>query len=130
MILQSSADEEYKIRENKRLDYLQDYCETSECRRTVLLRYFGDQSTLCGNCDNCTDPPEQVDRTLPAQIILSAIKRLELLGQTFGRQHIIDIVMGSENEKIIEWGHNKKITTYGKGKEHFRILQSIFGCIS
>ena len=119
MILQSSADEEYKIRENMRLDYLQDYCETSECRRTVLLRYFGDQSTLCGNCDNCTDPPEQVDRTLPAQIILSAIKRLELLGQTFGRQHIIDIVMGSENEKIIEWGHNKKITTYGKGKEHF-----------
>ena len=101
MILQSSADEEYKIRENKRLDYLHDYCETSECRRTVLLQYFGDQSTLCGNCDNCTDPPEQVDRTLPAQIILSALKRRELLGQTFGRQHIIDIVMGSENEKII-----------------------------
>ena len=119
MIQKSTADDEHKIRENKRLDYLHDYCETSECRRAVLLRYFGDNFSLCGNCDNCIDPPAQIDGTLAAQIILSAIKRLDIQGQSFGRQHIIDIVMGSKNEKITEWGHDTKITTYGKGKKHF-----------
>lgn len=119
LIQQSKADEEHKIRENKRLDYLHDYCETSECRREVLLRYFGDKISLCNNCDNCIDPPPQIDGTLAAQIILSAIKRVDMLGQTFGRKHIIDIVMGSENQKITEWSHDKKIITYGKGKEYF-----------
>ena len=129
MILQSGADGEHKIRQNKRLDYLHDYCESSECRRAILLRYFEDEVSSCNNCDNCIEPPEQVDGTVPAQIVLSAIKRLELIGQKFGRQHIIDIVMGAKTEKINQWEHDTKISTFAREKNFFRTLLNTFGCI-
>ena len=70
MIEQSDADQEYKFRENKRLDYLLSYCETPECRRKVLLAYFDDIFDNCDNCDNCINPPKLIDGTVLAQKLL------------------------------------------------------------
>src|SRR3546814_10755367 len=62
------GDSDHKRREHQRLDALIAYCETSTCRRRVLLSYFGDAEPTehmapCGNCDVCLNPPVTEDGT-------------------------------------------------------------------
>lgn len=74
------------------------FCEMRECRRKFLLNYFGEQAPEeCGNCDVCLSKFEQFDGTALAQMILSAVYRLE---QRFGVNYIIDVLRGSRAEKI------------------------------
>ncbi|HMB23283.1 MAG TPA: DNA helicase RecQ, partial [Anaerolineales bacterium] len=86
------------------------------CRRKPLLNYFGEsfQAENCSNCDNCTSAPTPLtDITIFAQKFLSCVKRAD---EKFGAGHIADILLGSENEKILRWEHNK-LSTYGIGTE-------------
>ena len=105
------GDDDHKRREHKRMDALVAYAEASSCRRTMLLAYFGEETSACGNCDICLDPPTMVEATRPAQMALSAIART---GQRFGASHIIDILRGSENQRILELGHDR-LPTHGVG---------------
>lgn len=94
-----------------------DYAETSACRRSVQLRYFGeDFPGPCGACDNCTSTRVVTDYTLPAQQLLSTIARLAKLGQRFGAGHVIDILRGAKTEKLLRQNHDA-ISTYGLGSE-------------
>ena len=89
--------------------------ETS-CRRKPLLNYFGETYSAdnCSNCDNCNSSPTPLtDVTIPAQKFLSCVKRA---GEKFGAGHITDILLGSKNEKVLRWGHDK-LSTYGIGGE-------------
>lgn len=113
MIEQSKDEFEYKLRENKRLDSLLAYCESSGCRRKALLSYFDDHLVKCDNCDNCLNPPVLSDVTTFSQMLMSAIIRT---GQNFGTVHIIDIVIGSSNQKIMDRQHHL-LPTFGVGKE-------------
>lgn len=97
------SDEETKRREHKRLDALVAYAEASSCRRVMLLDYFGDQIEPCGNCDICTDPPKLMDATEQA---IKALRVIDATGQRFGAVHIIDILRGSENQRVVELGHD------------------------
>lgn len=99
---EDGSDEETKRREHKRLDALVAYAEASSCRRVMLLDYFGDRIGPCGNCDICLDPPRLMDATEPARKALSVI---EATGQRFGAVHIIDILRGSENQRVTDLGH-------------------------
>jgi ATP-dependent DNA helicase RecQ len=86
------------------------------CRRKPLLNYFGESvaADTCSNCDNCTSAPTPLtDITLFAQKFLSCVKRTD---EKFGAGHITDVLLGSENEKVLRWEHNK-LSTYGIGKE-------------
>jgi ATP-dependent DNA helicase RecQ len=86
------------------------------CRRKPLLNYFGEETSTdnCSNCDNCTSAPTPLtDITVYAQKFLSCVKRAD---EKFGAGHIVDILLGSENEKVLRWEHNK-LSTYGIGKE-------------
>ncbi|HEX2998213.1 MAG TPA: DNA helicase RecQ, partial [Anaerolineales bacterium] len=86
------------------------------CRRKPLLNYFGEsfQAENCSNCDNCTSAPTPLtDITIFAQKFLSCVKRAD---EKFGAGHIADILLGSENEKILRWEHNR-LSTYGIGTE-------------
>ena len=112
MIEQSQAPDEVKRVERRKLEALLGYSEAPACRREVLLRYFGEESTPCGNCDMCITPPETFDASLPAQQALSTIYRS---GQRYGAAHIIDILMGKSVAKITERGHDK-LSTFGIGK--------------
>ncbi|MDC1375899.1 DNA helicase RecQ [bacterium] len=112
MIEHSDTDNEYKLRENKRLDYLLSYCESPECRRKVLLAYFDETSNYCNNCDNCINPPKLIDGTVLAQKLLSTIYKT---GQCFGQAHVINVIRGSEDKKIIDKGH-QNLSVYGIGK--------------
>jgi ATP-dependent DNA helicase RecQ len=112
MIEQSEASEERKQLERAKLDHLLGYCESMQCRRQVLLAGFGETYPKpCGNCDNCLTPPAAWDATVPAQKALSCVYRS---GQRFGVGHLIDILRGSDNERMRQLGHDK-LSTYGIG---------------
>jgi ATP-dependent DNA helicase RecQ len=86
------------------------------CRRKPLLNYFGESYSAdnCSNCDNCTSAPTPLtDITLYAQKFLSCVKRAD---EKFGAGHIADILLGSKNEKVLRWEHDK-LSTYGIGAE-------------
>ena len=114
MIEQSEAGEERKRLERRKLDQLLGYCESTQCRRQVLLAGFGEVYPHdCGNCDNCMSPAETWDATETAQKALSCVYRS---GQRFGVNHVIDVLRGSESERIRQCGHDH-LTTYGIGKD-------------
>jgi ATP-dependent DNA helicase RecQ len=92
------------------------FASTSVCRRRTLLDYFGETypHPNCNTCDICLGTRETVDATLQAQMLLSAIVRTE---ERFGATHIVDILTGSQNKKILDFGHDR-LKTYGVGKNH------------
>jgi ATP-dependent DNA helicase RecQ len=105
------------------------YSESSECRRRVLLGYFSETWTQpnCGNCDNCQNPKETFDGTLPAQKFMSCIFRVRQgSGFSVGINHIVDVLLGSRNEKVIKWGHDQ-LSTYDIGQEYRRPEWQIIG---
>nr|WP_178089556.1 DNA helicase RecQ [Rheinheimera lutimaris] len=90
------------------------FAEAQICRRQVLLNYFGEaRQQRCGNCDICLQPPQQFDGTELAQKALSCVYRV---GQSFGMHHVIDVLRGGQNQKIVELQHDK-LSTWGLGKE-------------
>ena len=98
--------------EHQKLDALLGFCETHECRRGVLLRYFGEGlDGPCNNCDTCLSPPKMYDGTVEAQKLMSCVYRT---GQMFGAAHVIDVLMGGDTERIRKFGH-KDLSTYGIG---------------
>ena len=93
-----------------------DYAESTACRRTIQLRYFGEEfAGDCGACDNCTSPKRTEDWTLEAQQLLSCVARLAQRAQRFGAGTAIEILRGAESQKLIERGH-QTLSTYGIGK--------------
>ncbi|MGV8961142.1 MAG: DNA helicase RecQ [Stenotrophomonas sp.] len=124
MIEQGEASEERKQLERGKLDHLLGYCESMQCRRQVLLAGFGETYPKpCGNCDNCLTPAAAWDATVAAQKALSCVYRS---GQRFGVGHLIDILRGSDNEKIRQLGH-EKLSTYGIGSDlDARTWRSVF----
>lgn len=108
-----SSDDQKRI-ERQKLNAFLGFCETATCRRQVLLNYFDDRCDPCGNCDTCLHPPKTIDGKTPALKILSCIYRT---GQMFGAGYIIDVLLGKETDRIVNFGH-KTISTYGIGEEH------------
>ncbi|MGE5376156.1 MAG: RecQ family ATP-dependent DNA helicase, partial [Bacteroidota bacterium] len=90
--------------------------DETTCRRKPILNYFGEATEVnnCHNCDNCTSAPaDRVDITAFAQKFILCVKRVN---EKFGAGHIADILLGSRNEKVLRWGH-EKLPTYGTGVE-------------
>ena len=78
------------------------------------MSYFGDEREPCGNCDTCAEPPKLFDGAIAAQKALSCIYRT---GERFGQAYIVDVLLGVDNERIAQFGHNS-ISTFGIGTEH------------
>lgn len=99
------------------LDAIVRYAEDERiCRRKPILSYFGESASAdtCSNCDNCTSAPTPLtDITIFAQKFLSCVKRAD---EKFGAGHIVDILLGSKNEKVLRWEHDR-LSTYGIGTE-------------
>ncbi|SEC02159.1 ATP-dependent DNA helicase RecQ [Rhizobiales bacterium GAS188] len=105
------APAEHKRRAHGRLATLIGYCETAQCRRQILLNYFGEVASPCGNCDNCLDQALHADGEAEAQIILAAIAQT---GERFGPAHIVDILRGQETQKVLAKGHHR-LASFGTG---------------
>jgi ATP-dependent DNA helicase RecQ len=99
------------------------FCQELTCRRRALLGYLGEQmASDCGNCDVCLDPPELYDATEEAQKALSCVFRLR---ERFGVGHVVDVLRGSTNQRVLDLRHDG-LSTYGIGAdrsaEHWRSL--------
>ncbi|NLV25297.1 MAG: DNA helicase RecQ [Deltaproteobacteria bacterium] len=98
------------------LNALIGFAETEECRRGPLLRYFGEKpaAAACGACDNCTNGKKAPDDiTIPVQKFLSCVRRT---GERFGAGHVIDVLRGSQGQRVVQLGHDR-LSTYGIGTE-------------
>jgi ATP-dependent DNA helicase RecQ len=106
----------------EQLQLMVHYAESAECRRVVLLDYFGEKFTEenCGACDNCLAPRATFDGTVAAQKLLSCVFRIrQKSGFSTGLNHVVTVLTGGETERIRQWGH-ETLTTYGIGTEHTR----------
>jgi ATP-dependent DNA helicase RecQ len=113
MIEESDSTAEKKRLDHQKLDALLGYCETTRCRRQVLLDYFHDHCDPCGNCDTCLQPVSSFEGTELAQKALSAVYRT---GQMFGAAYLIDVLTGAANERIANFGHDR-LSVFGIGKD-------------
>ena len=113
MLNSSDGDERHKRLEQHKLDAMLALCEQVRCRRQALLAYFDeDMPNPCGHCDNCVDGVQTWDATEPARQALSAIYRS---GQRYGVGHLVDLLLGHDNEKIRSLGH-QHLSVFGVGK--------------
>ena len=113
MIDQSEGSEAHKRVSLSKLEALLGLCETAACRRVRLLEYFGEESTPCGNCDTCLEPPETWDATEIARKALSCMYRT---GQRFGAGHLIDVLRGRATDRMSQWNHDK-LSVFGIGAD-------------
>ncbi|MED4694683.1 DNA helicase RecQ [Peribacillus frigoritolerans] len=110
LIDQSNPSQEWQSQELKKLNRMKDYCFTEGCLQAFILRYFGEENPEdCGHCENCTDKRDSVDVTTQAQMVLSCMLRM---GERFGKTMISQVLTGSRNKKIEEFGF-QKLSTYG-----------------
>jgi ATP-dependent DNA helicase RecQ len=113
-LIENGGNAEQNRIELHKLNCMTGFAEAQTCRRRVLLAYFGErQEKDCGNCDICQSPPERFDATEAARKALSCVYRV---GQRFGMGHVIDVLRGSQNQRMIELKHDK-LSTFGIGKD-------------
>ncbi|WP_110927871.1 DNA helicase RecQ [Bacillus massiliglaciei] len=110
LIDQSNKEGELLDQEVRMLNIMKDYCFTEGCLQAFILRYFGETDPQdCGHCENCSDERSSIDATTDAQKVLSCIVRM---GERFGRTLVSQVLTGSKNKKIDEFGF-RKLSTYG-----------------
>lgn len=114
MIDSGDGASDYKKVSHQKLNDILGFCETTTCRRKIILKYFDEELTInCNNCDTCLSPIEQIDGTTYAQKLLSCIYRTE---QNFGTAHVIDVLHGKMTEKVMRFNHDR-LSTYGIGDD-------------
>ncbi len=97
-----------------KLKRMQEYAESSVCRRRILLNYFSEQTDHdCDNCDICENPPRRFDGTKYVQMALSAAKRAN---EAIRVSTIIEILKGMRSPGVVRNGFDK-LKTFGVGRE-------------
>lgn len=97
----------------QQLSQIISYCESTDCRRNVLLRYFGeDIREPCNNCDSCFHPRTKVDNTAQAKLLLESVSQT---GQRFGMSHVVDVLYGARTQKVKDMRHDR-LKIHGAGK--------------
>jgi ATP-dependent DNA helicase RecQ len=111
---QENTSEQQKRIERGKLNALVGICETASCRRQAILSHFGEAHPGdCGNCDSCLNPVELYDGT---EIAIKALAAVYRTGERFGTTHVIDVLVGKENEKTRKFGH-VNLPVFGAGKD-------------
>ncbi len=92
------------------------YVESSMCRRTTLLHYFGESYTEsnCGSCDNCMNPPQRVEVNKDMKM---ALELLRSLGDKFKVDYLINVLLGKTTALIKSYGHHEH-SGFGSGSDH------------
>jgi ATP-dependent DNA helicase RecQ len=111
-------DESEREQAERLLRHMLDFAASTHCRRSFLLRYFGEspKGENCGNCDNCLNPPQRIDGTQAARKLLSCIYRIRAQGFATGAHHLIDVLLGKTTDKVRSWNHDR-LSTFAIGHE-------------
>jgi ATP-dependent DNA helicase RecQ len=114
--IDAMLDQEERARALGALSKVVAFASATVCRRKMLLDHFGESypQDNCGSCDVCLGLHEVVDCTIESQMLLSAVVRTDM---RFGATHLIDILTGSDTQRIREFGHDR-LNVYGAGKAH------------
>ncbi len=93
-----------------------DYAETSICRRSFLLNYFGEDYTAenCGSCDNCLVPKKKMEAK---ELLLNLLEVISALKEKFNADYIITILRGETNSDV-ESFHHEDLDCFGLGQDH------------
>ncbi len=104
---------EERARAQKKLNDVIAFCEGQACRRKFLLSYFGErfETANCGRCDICTRPMEEFDATDITHKVLECVRGV---GERFGIQYVIDVLRGSQNQRIMNFKHDS-LPVFGAG---------------
>jgi len=122
-LIESGGNAEQNRIELHKLNAMVGFAEALTCRRRVLLGYFGERlEEECGNCDLCLNPPDRYDATEEARKALSCVYRV---GQRFGMGHVIEVLRGSQSQRIRNLGHDR-LSTYGIGSN---LSQDVWGSL-
>lgn len=106
---------ERKEHQYKALQQMVDFVYSNNCYRQYILNYFGEAYDKdCGNCSNCLNEGEVVNKTVDAQKVLSCIYRMK---QSYGSTMVIDVLRGSKNKKVLQFNFHK-LSTYGIMKDY------------
>ncbi len=113
-----------------KLDQMVQLAQLHSCRRRYLLEYFGERWDVedCGGCDVCLASAErgEFDATEIAQKALSAVVRT---GEKYGETHIIRVLLGSRDKRILAAGHDN-LSVYGIVKDFDRNqLREVLGLL-
>ena len=89
------------------------YCESSVCRRKLLLHYFGEtyKEENCGNCDNCLNPKKQLEAQ---ELLCTLLETVIAVKENFKSEYIINVILGKETSEIIAHQHDE-LETFGTG---------------
>lgn len=101
------ADTDEQALARKKLDDVLVYCQSSFCRRLILLTYFDEiwEEPHCDSCDNCLRVGgDREDATVTAQKILSAVLKTH---ERFGTAYVCDVLAGSRQKRILANGHEQ-----------------------
>ncbi|MEO5364206.1 MAG: DNA helicase RecQ [Magnetococcus sp. DMHC-8] len=114
LLANSQMEEPFRRVARQQLDTILGYCETTRCRRQVLLHHFGESyPEPCGHCDTCLAPVATWDGLVAAQKALSCVYRT---GQRFGVEYLIEVLLGKRGERLLGLGHDT-LSTFGIGGE-------------
>lgn len=108
---EESSNQEFQM---AKLLRMKEYADAVNCRRKILLSYFGEiLEENCGHCDVCKNPRKFNDATLLAQKALSAIARVkedEPMGV------IIDVLKATYSSEVREMSYDQ-LKTFGAGRD-------------
>ena len=92
------------------------YAETSQCRRKMLLNYFGEDypKDNCGVCDNCVNPKPTFDGR---KEMCLAIRLIKSLPEHFKIEHLAMVLSGRSNAMVKSYKHDT-LPLFGEGKDH------------
>lgn len=92
------------------------YAESNQCRRKMLLNYFGEvyPTENCGNCDNCLHPRRRFEGSEEMKMVIELI---ESLPEHFQLVHLASILAGESNSIIKSYNHDES-PLFGIGKDH------------
>jgi len=106
-------EKEAALKAIRKLQLMQGFVESPECRRSTLLRYFGEEFPgPCGKCDRCTKPAATVDVTQKAFLLAQAAAQT---GQRYGLGYLAEVLNGTVTERVETSGH-AELNIFGKGK--------------
>ena len=92
------------------------YAESSQCRRKLLLNYFGEDylQDNCCSCDNCLHPKARFDGREEMSLVIELIL---MLPEHFKLEHLANILAGVSTAMIKSY-HHDKLQLFGAGRDH------------